>query len=248
MTGALVLLAFFQAAAPQAAPVRPYPFAVGESLQYSAKLGFLRLGTGNIQIPGIDTVQGVPSFVFRFSLEGGNVFYRLNSVIESRTGIADLKSRRYDSRSDENGTLRLRRYDIYPDSGFYRQDGEPGTMPTTEHPLDDAAFLFFVRTVPLKVGETYRLDYYFRKEKNPLIMRVEKRERMELPDGTTVDCLVVWPIIGDRGIFTERQQARVWLTDDVRRIPVQITTRYPFGVITLRLEKMTLPAAAKLGG
>jgi hypothetical protein len=243
-----LLLAALQAISGQAAQDPSYPFAVGDSLEYSAKLGFLRLGTGYIQIPGIDTVQGVPSFVFRFALTGGNFLYRLDSVLESRTGVHDLKSRRYDSMTDENGTVRKRRYDIFPDSGFYRESGDTGSKPTTDHPLDDAAFLFFVRTVPLQVGETYRLAYYFRKEKNPLILRVEKRERMELPDGSSVDCLVVWPIMGDRGIFAERQQARVWLTDDSRRIPVQITTRYPFGVITLRLLKMKLGTPSAVGG
>ena len=88
----------------------------------------------------------------------------------------------------------------------------------------------------------------FRKEKNPLIIRVEGRERMELPDGSKVDCLVVQPVIGDRGIFAEKQRGRVWVTDDVRRVPVQIQTRYPFGVITLRLERMTLAPASGFGG
>jgi hypothetical protein len=243
-----LLLTVLQSLSGQTVQEPRYPFAVGDSLEYSAKLGFIRLGTGYIQIPGIDTVQGVPNFVFRFALTGGNFLYRLDSVLESRTGVFDLKSRRYESVTDENGTIRKQRYDIYPDSGFYRQNGEADPKPTTDHPLDDAAFLFFVRTVPLQVGETYRLDYYFRKEKNPLVLRVEKREKMDLPDGTSVDCLVVWPIIGDRGLFAERQQARVWLTDDTRRIPVQITTRYPFGVITLRLLKMKLGTPSAVGG
>ena len=79
-----------------------------------------------------------------------------------------------------------------------------------------------------------------RKDKNPVILRVEKEEDMEMPDGTKVRCLVVAPIVGDRGLFAARQEARVWITKDERRIPVQIRTRYPFGTIVLRLEKMTL--------
>jgi hypothetical protein len=36
----------------------------------------------------------------------------------------------------------------------------------------------------------------------------------------------------------------VWLTDDERRIPVQIRIRFPFGVITMRLKAMEIPPPA----
>lgn len=237
---ALVLaLGALAAPADSARPVNR-PYGVGERLEYAAKLGFLRLGTGAIRVAGIDTVRGVPSYHFEFSLQGGNAIYRLNSSLESWTGVADLKSRRFHSSSNENGRIRERKYEIFPDSGFYRQAGVADPVPTSAHPLDDASFLFYIRTIPLDVGKTYQLDYYFRKDKNPLVMTVEKREMMEMPDGTKVPCLVIKPIIGDRGLFAAKQNARVWLTDDARRLPVQIQTRYPFGVVTLQLERITL--------
>jgi hypothetical protein len=217
------------------------PFIVGEELTYSAKLGFLRLGTGTISVPGIDTVRGVPSYYFRFTLEGGNALYRVNSVLESWTGVDDLKSRRFRQDITERGKqTRFRTYEIFPDSGYYRLEGDTTQPATPEHPLDDASFLFYMRTQPMEVGQEYRLNLYFRTEKNPVILRVEKREECELPDQTKMTCLVVAPIVGDRGIFAERQDARVWLTDDARRIPVQIRTRYPFGVVNLKLENVKL--------
>lgn len=217
------------------------PFEVGEELRYSAKLGFLRLGTGTISVASIDTVRGVPSYYFRFTLEGGNALYKVNSVLESWTGVDDLKSRRFRQDISERGRqTRFRTYEIFPDSGYYRLEGDSTQPATPEHPLDDASFLFYMRTQRLEVGKEYKLDLYFRTEKNPVVLRVEKREDMELPDGSKVKCLVVAPIVGDRGIFAARQDARVWLTDDERRIPVQIRTRYPFGVVTLRLENMKL--------
>jgi len=239
MNAAFLALAILQGTT-NPTPAPPHPFGVGESLVYSAKLGFLKLGTGNIEVARIDTVRGIPAYYFRFEVTGGNALYRLNSVLESWTRVDNLKSLRYLQDSNENGKIRQRRFEIYPDSGFYRQEGVKDSLPTVEHPLDDAAFLFFMRTQPLEVGREYRLDYYFRKDKNPVILRVEKREMMEMPDGTKVDCLVVAPIVGDRGLFAKKQEARVWITNDARRIPVQIRTKYPFGTIILRLEKMTL--------
>jgi hypothetical protein len=180
MNAILLALATIQSAA-DSTPSRAHPFAVGESLVYSAKLGFIRLGTGNIEVSRIDTVRGIPAYHFRFALAGGNALYRLNSTLESWTGVDDLKSLRYFNDNNENGKVRQRRFEIYPDSGFYRQEGVKDSLPTVAHPLDDAAFLFYMRTQALEVGREYRLDLYFRKDKNPVILRVEKEGRWSCP-------------------------------------------------------------------
>ncbi len=222
---------------PDTPAVARHPFAVGESLSYSAKLGILRLGSATVEVAGLDTLRGDETYRFRFQLEAGNLFFRLNDVMESWTRVKDLASLRMRQDHDENGRKRLRVYDIFPDSGFYRQDDRP-PEPTVAAPLDDAAFLYFVRSIPLEVGKTYRFNRYFRREKNPMIIRVLKREEMKLPDGSRVMCLVLNPEIDEKGMFSKRAEARLWLTDDARRIPVQIQSRYEFGKVTLRLEEM----------
>ncbi|MGH7702781.1 MAG: DUF3108 domain-containing protein, partial [Gemmatimonadales bacterium] len=96
---------------------------------------------------------------------------------------------------------------------------------------------------------TYQYPRYFRKELNPVVVVVTKREKMELPGGGKVDCLVLETVVGDRGIFGPRAEAKLWLTDDAHRIPVQIRSKLPFGTVTLRLTELTLagPAAAPTG-
>ncbi|MDX2058095.1 MAG: DUF3108 domain-containing protein [Gemmatimonadales bacterium] len=217
-----------------------YPFQIGERLDYSAKIGMLRLGDASIQVAALDTVRGVPTFRFRYSIEGGNFLFKINSVSESWTSIDEFKSLRFRHNSQENDKTYLRDYDIFPDSGFYRQRGKEGQQPTPPQPLDDASLLYFVRTTPLEIGQVYRFDKYFINDKNPLVIRVLKRERMDLPDGSKVDCLVLNPVIDDKGMFADRAEARLWITDDARRIPVQIRSKYPWGTVTLRIEKMTL--------
>lgn len=236
------VLAAAQAAAGGGSAAK-YPFAVGEQFQYSAKHGMLKLGVASMQVVGIDTVRGAPAFLFRFRLSGGNFIFKIDNLLESWTTVADFKSLRFRNDNKENDRVRLSEYEIFPDSGFFRQRGKEAPQPTPAQPLDDAAIFYFVRSTPLEVGKTYRFEKYFKSDKNPLLIRVLKRERMALPDGTSADCLVLNPVIDDRGMFAERAEARLWLTDDSRRIPVQIRSKYPFGTITLRLEKMSLAAA-----
>jgi hypothetical protein len=222
-------------------PSAPLPFSVGEKLGYSAKLGMLTLGSGTLEVASVDTVRGVESFRFRFRLQGKTMFYSLDDVLESWVGTKDLMSRRFLQNFVENGKPMRRHYEIFPDSGFFREEGRDTTFATPKEPLDDAAFFYFVRLTPLQVGQKYTYDRYFRKDKNPVSIEVLKREKMGLPDGTEVQCLVLHPTIDTRGLFSKRSETRIWLTDDERRLPVQIRTKFPFGTITLRLKDMVLP-------
>ena len=247
MIGAGLALILMQAAATgaqtnaSASAHATHPLTVGEKLSYSAKLGMLTLGSGTLEVAGIDTVRGVESFRFRFRLQGKTMFYSLDDVLESWVGTSDLVSRRFVQDFVENEKTTKRRYEIYPDSGFYREHGREKTQPTPDDPLDDAAFFYFVRVTPLEVGKKYSYDRYFRKDKNPVTIEVVKREKMELPDGNKVQCLVLHPTIDTKGLFSKRSETRIWLTDDARRLPVQIRTKFPFGTITLRLKEMVLP-------
>jgi hypothetical protein len=248
MLGVALTLALLQGSGagpvPNPAPPAHYPWAVGETLTYSAKLGMLSLGSGTLEVAGIDTVRGAETFRFRFRLEGRTIVYSLDDVLESFVGTHDMVSRRFTQDFVENGKPTKRHYEIMADSGYYREEGKPGTQPTPPDPLDDAAFFYFVRVTPLEVGKTYRYDRYFRKEKNPVTIEVTKREKMELPDGREVNCLVLHPVIDTKGMFSKRSDTRIWLTDDERRLPVQIRSKFPFGTITLRMKDMKLPRVA----
>jgi hypothetical protein len=152
-----------------------------------------------------------------------------------------MVSLRFHQEMNQNDKHRVRRFEILPDSGYYRQEGVAKTQKTPPNAVDDAAIVYYLRTQrQMEVGKAYQFDNYFKAVKNPLIVRVHARETMELPDGTKVPCLVIQPMIGDDGLFSNRSDARIWITDDARRIPVQIRSRLPWLTITLRLEDMTL--------
>ena len=243
----LLLAGLLQGSTPPAAPspaAEEYPFAVGETLTYSAKLGMLTLGSGTLQVAGIDSVRGVETFRLRFRLQGRTVFYSLDDVLESWVATDDFSSHRFVQDFVENDKPKHRTFEIFPDSGFYREKGRDTTFSSPSDPLDDAAFFYFVRITPLEVGKKYVFDRYFRKEKNPVTIEVVKREKMELPDGSKVECLVLHPVIDTKGMFSKRSDTRIWLTDDERRLPVQIRSKFPFGTITLRLKDMVVPAGA----
>jgi len=222
----------------------PVPFGVGERFEYGAKWSGFSVGSATIEVSGIDTLRGKPVYHFQYTMEASAPLglYHLNSTLQSWTTTDGLHSLRFRQDNKENSRDFSRVFEIFPDSSSYRQM-EPDPLqaqPGVGEPLDDASVLFFLRSMTLEVGQTYRLNRYFRADRNPIVVKVIKQERLELPDGTKVDCLVLNPVVGERGLFGPRSDARLWLTNDPRRIPVQIRSTYPWGTVTMRLQRMVL--------
>jgi hypothetical protein len=209
-------------------------FPVGELLRYDARFGFITVGHAAMEVAGVDTIRGIPTLQFTFTLQGGTLFFRLNNRMDSWVGLADFASRRFRQDFDEMGKRRQARFEIYPDSGFYRDLVADTVLPTSPHPLDDAAFFYFVRTVSLEPGRRYEFNRYFRPDRNPVVLEVLERDTVDVPAGR-FPTVVIRPTVKGRGILAEAQDPRMWLSDDDRRIMVQLKSRFSFGTITLRL-------------
>jgi len=212
-------------------------FEIGETLIYEAKFGFITLGSGMMNVAGIDTVRGEPTLHTIFVLRGGGMIYRLHDRMDSWIGIDDFASRRFIQDFHEGGSYRRNIWDIYPDSGYYIEDGIDSILPTSANPLDDFAFFYFVRTVDLEVGQRYEYERYFRPDRNPVILEVLERDTLDLPAGR-FPSIVVHPIIQGRGILAEGKEARMWISDDDRRLVVQLKVKFSFATITLRLKEI----------
>lgn len=244
MNGLAVVLLALQTAIANPMPAPNPPFSVGERFDYTAKLGMLSLGSASIEVVRLDTVRGHPAWYFKFGLTGGAAIFKITSTLESWTSLEDFHSLRFRRDSKENSKRYFREYEIFPDSGYYRQRQQTATHPTPTEPLDDASLLYFIRITPLVVGQSYKLARHFMPELNPIVVTVVKRESVTLPDGSKVAALVLNPVVGNEsGLFSKRADARIWITDDARRIPVQIRSAQPWGTITLRLDKMTAGTA-----
>jgi len=215
----------------------PARFPVGETLSYDARWGFITIGQAAMRVAGQDTIRGIPTLHLEFLVQGGTYMFRLNNRMDSWIGLDDFASRRFIQDYDEMGRKRYNAYEIYPDSGFYRQAGIDSAIATSANPLDDLAFFYFARMVPLEVGRRYEFDRYFRPDRNPVVLEVLSRDTIDVPAGR-FPTVVIQPTIKGRGVLAEASEPRMWLSDDNRRIMVQLKTKFPFGVITFRLRSV----------
>lgn len=227
------------------APVQPeqVPFGPGERMVFDVRFGPIRVGTGTMEVRPMTAVRGRRAYHTVFTLRGGTFFYKVNDVLQSWMDAQTLASLRFVQDLEEGSRERERRYEIYPDRRVYVETSSenPSEQPSVDLPLDDGSFLYFIRTVPLQVGQQHEFDRYFRPDRNPVRVRVDRRERVSVPAGA-FDAVVLRPTIKSRGIFAEGGQAEVWISDDSRRAVLQIRSRLSFGSISLHLRSYTPPA------
>lgn len=216
-------------------PRMAVPFDTGEKLTYDVRFGGIKVGTGRMEVVGTQDVRGREAWHTRFTVKGGIPLYRVNDRLESWIDTRTFESLRFVQDLEEGRRDKERSYEIYPDRATYSEKGEVEHAPSVEDPLDDAAFMYFVRTIPLEVGKTYSFNRYFRPDRNPVQIRVLRKESVNVPAGK-FQTIVIQPVIKSKGIFSEKGHAEMWLTDDPRRLLVQMKTDLSIGSLSLFLR------------
>ena len=206
----------------------PYPFAVGETLQYEATLGVFPIGTASATVTRMARERGKEAFVFSATGQGGPPGIRAQYDLTSWVGTGPFNSLRFNRRLVQGSSVQEEHYQIIPDSNRYRVEGKPQDWVAPSDPLDELAFLYYLRTMPMKVGETYRLSRYFKTGYNPNKVTVVSRDTAVLPSGASVPVLVV-------EVTSRGTTVGVRFTDDARRLPVQLDLPLPYGSVTLQL-------------
>jgi hypothetical protein len=218
------------AAAPArvAGPVR-VPFEVGERLTYGLKLAAFSAGTSTMAVDSITHIRGTAAYHTIFDLKGHVLFKHFDNHCESWVDTAKVVSLHLIETA--NGTTKV--YDFFGNRKVYARDG--GEFPSVAEPLDECAFLFFLRTIPLEVGKTYSFNQYYHAEKNPIVITVEKRERITVPAGD-FDAVLIHPVIKSNGLFSEAGQADVWIATEGSRPILRLRTKVSLGTLTLELK------------
>src|SRR5262245_47559684 len=221
------------------APARP--FSIGERLSYNVYFGPKKVGSGSMHVVGIDTIRGRPAYHATLRIKGGVPSYKVDDTFESWFAIDDLSSLRYNQDQNEGSRKRAHRYEIFPERRVYDDltDQQP-EHPSVSEALDDASFAYFLRTVPLEIGQTYDFPRYYKPDRNPVTILVLRRERVTVPAGT-FDAVVIQPIIKTKGAFSNGGRAEVWMSDDEHRMIVQMKSQLSFGTINLYLTSVDRP-------
>lgn len=213
------------------------PYGVGELLEYDISFGKVHVGNGNMEVLPFETIRGAQTWHTIFRINGGLRFvYSVHDKYEDWSDVRTLASLRYRQDIDEGSYDPKRLYEIYPERREYVETTKDDPKPeaSVAHPLSDASFLYFLRTLPLRVGMDTTLNDYFKAERNPIRLKVLRRDTISVGAGKFAS-IVIQPSFESK-LFSEGGHAEVWLSDDDNRIMLQMKSKVSFGSLNLYLK------------
>ena len=214
----------------------PVPFGPGERMEYQVKFGVFNAGSGYIAVDSIDTIAGRPTYRLSMGLEAGVLFVKVKDNYQSWLDTRSLVSRHFISDLHEARYKSFKEFAIYPEERRWQQlDENRADSMSTSEPLDELSYIFWLRTLPLVVGETYTSERYFLRDGNPVVIKVLRKEVKEVPAGE-FNTIVVQPAIRTKGMFSQGGKAEIYLSDDAARQIVYLKSDLPIGSITLQLK------------
>ncbi len=221
----------------------PAPFGPGERLVYKVKVGIFNVGEGYMSVVGLDEHDQNPVYRIQMEIEGSLGPAKVDDTYQSWFDVSTLQTWRYARDVNQVGYSSYRHWQFFPDRMTWERQDEPANIGDlgSALPIDEIAFIYFVRTLPLEVGKTYSFNRYFKEDGNPVTVHVERRERREV-EGVWYDTIVLRPEIRTDGLFGQGGKAEIHLTDDERRVPVYVKSDIPKfpGSLTLHLRTIQM--------
>jgi hypothetical protein len=102
--------------------------------------------------------------------------------------------------------------------------------------FDALSSLYYVRTLKLTVGETVYVTVFDSKRVWNVEVQVLRKEKVTLPLGA-FNTVVIKPLMKSEGIFSRKGDIFIWLTDDIKHIPVKMQTKAAVGSIIATLVR-----------
>lgn len=213
------------------------PFSIGERLTYEVsveKAG--KVGRATMWVEGPIDVRGTSTYLLRFDSRIRIAF--VTGVSRSSSWFDPLRgaSMRYFKHERNLLTHHDESVDMYPDQKRWKTaDGATGESPD-DVPLDELSFMYFIRTLPLTPGAVHRLDRHFDLSRNPITVRMIRREMIPTPMGELRTFLVEMRV-RDARHYKGEGIIRIHLTDDACRVPARIESEMPIvGAAVLTID------------
>ena len=214
-------------------------FDVNEKLTFVIRYGPIKAGTAIMSIPRIVTKMGRECYLIQTEARSSaffSAFFKVRDRVISYMDKNGLFTWGFEKhlREGKYSSDRIVEYDQYNGWAVLNKK-DSLRIPPCVH--DILSSFYFIRTQNLQVGKSIFLDNHSGKKLYPLEVKIHKKERIKVRAGT-FDCIVVEPILRAEGLFKSKGRLLVWLTDDERKIPVQMKSKIIIGYITAELVKM----------
>jgi hypothetical protein len=213
------------------------PFEPGERLTYTIKWGVVTAGTAVLEVKPMAVIDGEEVFHFSLAVRTSSFVDRFYKVRDHMQGFVrtDMSgSVLYLLKKEEGRHLRDVRVFFDPETLMARSTnfGEerppvrifPGTF-------DPLSVVYAFRAMPLDPDLVMEIPVSDGRRTAMGVGRIGNRERVRVPAGDFRTGLVEPDMHDVGGVFDKSGDAplRIWFSDDVRRLPVRLSSRVAVG-------------------
>lgn len=214
-----------------------HAFQIGENLEFRLRYGPVIAGSSRMGVD--DTVRIDGNLCYKIVTEAVSnkffsVFFKVKDQVISYIDYQGLFSWYFEQhlREGRYRADRWARYDQHRNLVFtHKKD----TLKVPPFVNDVLSSFYYVRTQPIKVGDTLYIQNHADKKVYPMAVIVHRRERIKVQAGQ-FKCLVVEPVVTEGGLFKHEGRLQIWFSDDEKKIPVQMQSKVSLlGSITAEL-------------
>ncbi len=216
------------------------PFGEGEKLTFSIQYGLIYAGDATLEVRNIAVIDSVKTYHIISIARTNRAFdliFKVRDRVESFMDYDNLFSLRFEKHLRE-GKFR-RDEQVTFDQGQHLAIYEDKKVPIPPNTHDFLTALYYVRTLPINVGQAISMANHTGGKNYPIYIKVLGRERVKVPAGE-FDCIVVEPVLQTTSIFEHKGKLTIWLTDDTVRMPVLMRSKVVIGAFEAVLKEYVL--------
>lgn len=221
-------------------------FTAGEQLEYRAHYGFLNIGEGIVEVsPSLYRVNNRVCYrvnVFGRTAGTFDIGYKVRDTWRSYIDTSALIPQHFYVNIQENKYRKEEH--VYFDHMKKTVRSEEKNQETKEFKIPDnvqdlISGYYFLRTInfnKLREGDTIRLAAFFDDEFYDFKVKYRGKGEVKTKFGT-IKAIQITPVMPPNQLFKDENSIRVWISDDLNKIPIKVEADMFVGAIELDLKK-----------
>jgi len=217
-----------------------WPFQIGERLTYNVSYTGITAGQASLEIVNDTVVNNYHQLHIRFKARTTfpvSSIYTINDQVDTWLDSKYLYTKKL-TKNIREGNYKNDSYTIIDyDQSIAITNGD--TVIIDQFLRDSYSLFYFLRTIPLIIGETIDFTAFDGKKITPFQVIIKTKETINTMAGT-FPCLVVKPFREGTTLLKNKGDMMIWFSDDKIRLPIQIRIKLKYGSMLLKLKDINL--------
>ena len=214
------------------------PFNIGEKLIYDVSFAGIKAGKAFLEVLGDNNNSN--EIHIRFTAKTSFPFssiYSIDDQIDTWLDRKDLYSKKI-IKNINQGNYSKDSETIIDNKKFISITNKDTTK-IPGYVYDPYSLFYVLRTKPLIIGETIRINTFGGKKITPIQIITKSEEVINTIYGS-FNCLAVKPFRKGSTLLKNKGDMMIWFSNDKKKIPVQIKIKLQYGSMLLKIKEINL--------